>query len=490
LDLALRTAHRAVIFDDAEQVGRSFRVARTKAGLDELERRASAPHGAPCEIVMEPTGLAWLPVAAEMQRRGHRVFVPKGQKTSALRRFYKSFAKTDAIDARAQALIRHVDPSGVHELQMPSPTETSLRLFIKQRARVVVDAASCKNRIHGWLVLANPHLSEAFGASMFSKVGKAFVRRYLDPFKAIRAGKKRLQAFWERSMHGRFSAALFDAVFAACNKTCELYRELRSSSALPFSYDDLEQLISFELDRLEFLETQVARFDKVIARLYQVADPDRVIERHVPGCGALTAAAIEGHVGDVRRFDNIKAFAAFFGLVPRSNITGNKPRSGQRMTKGGPKLLKQYMFLAADVARRVDPALAATYARAVDAGKHHFVALVIVAHKLVRKIYALLNARAKAEPVAYRIVDSSGTTLTAAQARNHVAEHYPSKAKLAAQSRKERAATATLRFSGSSEDAISETATATATSSVAPNQRRRKTPTSNHPTADFALAPT
>ncbi|MCP5042087.1 MAG: IS110 family transposase [bacterium] len=477
--MALRSAHRAVVFEDAIPVGKAFRVPRTKAGFDELERRSVATPGQPCEVVMEPTGLAWLVVAAEMRRRGHKVFVPKGQKTAALRKFYKTFTKTDSIDAKAQALIRHVDPTGVHELLPPTPGETSLRLFIKQRARVVEECANSKNRLHGWLVLANPHLSEAFGSHMFSKIGRAFVRRYFDPFKATQYGKVRLEAFWKRNMHGRFNEKLFDAVFGACEKTAELYAELRRAEALPFSYDELQQLFAMELDRLEFLDAQVSDFDKTIARLYAAADPERLLEKQVPGCGAITAAAIEAYAGSVQRFDNIKAFAAFFGMVPRSKITGDKPCAGQRLTKGGPNLLKKYMFLAADTARRCDPELAATYARAVAAGKHHFVALVIVAHKLIRKIYALLKLRADAKDATYRLVDPDGATLTRQQARHHVAERFPSKAKQSKQKRatqddRTKTATAAPQLSGSPEDATTESTTVTATTSLTPTPRERK----------------
>lgn len=211
-----------------------MRVPRTKEGFDELERRAELAPGQHAEVIMEPTGLCWLTVAAEMRRRGHSVFVPKGQKTSALRKFYSTFAKTDAIDAQAQALIRHVDPNGVHELAVPTPTETSLRMFIKQRSRLVEAMANSKNRIHGWLILANPHLSEAFGTTLFSKIGKTFVRQYLNPFKATKLGKNRMKAFWDRTAHGCVKDTTFERVFAACTTSAELYAELQNEGALPF----------------------------------------------------------------------------------------------------------------------------------------------------------------------------------------------------------------------------------------------------------------
>ncbi|MBN4059058.1 IS110 family transposase [Endomicrobium sp. AH-315-J14] len=491
LDLALRSAHRAVVFEDARPVSKSLRVPRTKEGFDELERRAELAPGEHAEVIMEPTGLCWLTVAAEMRRRGHAVFVPKGQKTSALRKFYSAFAKTDAIDAQAQALIRHVDPNGVHELALPTPNETSLRMFIKQRARLVEEMANSKNRIHGWLILANPHLSEAFGRALFSKIGKAFLRQYLDPFKARKLGKTRLRAFWSRTAHGGVKDATFERVFNACATSAELYAELRKEGALPFSYDELEWLFSQELDRIEFLEKQIASFERKIADFYTLLDPQRTLQNEVPGCGEITAAAIEAYVGDVSRFDNIKAFAAFFGLVPRTTITGDRAKKGQRLTKGGPKLLKKYLFLAADVARRADPELAATYAHALARGKHHYVALVIVAHKLIRKVYAVLRRRAAKSDTTYRLVDDNGATLTRKQARQLVADKYPSKAKLAARrSEKKKATAASSIDSGSSEDATTDAAAVAKTSIQTGTPSANKAPKKNHDRSVFSLEPT
>src|SRR5919198_2327350 len=83
IDLALKAPHRAAVFDGPQPVGKSFRVQRSKAGVDELLRRATAGVRGECEFIMEPTGLAWLPMAAELALRGHRIYVPKPQKTHA-----------------------------------------------------------------------------------------------------------------------------------------------------------------------------------------------------------------------------------------------------------------------------------------------------------------------------------------------------------------------------------------------------------------------
>jgi hypothetical protein len=136
-------------------------------------------------------------------------------------------------------------------------------------------------------------------------------------------------------------------------------------------------------------------------------------------------------------------------------MAGEKPR--QALTKGGQNLLKKYVYLAAEVARRKDPELAATYERAIARGKHHYSAVIIVAHKLVRRVYALLKLRAAGAPeIRYEMRGPNGRVLNADEARACIAEHFPSKAVKHARKRAlqtERQTGTVSQGSGSSEDA-------------------------------------
>jgi len=475
IDIALTAAHKAAVYDDGERRGRPFSVPQTRAGIDELVRRTTAGEQGACEFVMEPTGLAWLPLAAELSRQGHRVYMPKPQKTHALRKFLAQHAKTDGIDACAAALVRHVDKD-THELQVPTATETTLRLVVKQRARLVVEAAKAKGRIQSYLVLANPHLGKALGRDRTSEVATAFLRRQLDPFEVVARGKAELRRFWQRHARGLSSEAQLEAVWQACVTTHDLYAALCEGKRLPFEYRSLQLLVRQSLEHIEFLEEQLDELDGVVARCYAELDPERFLEREVCGFGPTIAAAVQAFAGDVERFSSVKRYTAFFGITPRTKQTGaagEKPR--QRMTKGGHNLLKQYVFLAAETARRHDPELAATYADAIARGKHHYSAVIIVAHKLVRRVYGLLKARAEARAAGapaptYRLQRPDGQPLSKADARSFVAKHYPSKAAKEAARRAAQAAprSRTLpRDTGSSEDAAKAVAAALPTALVA-----------------------
>ena len=427
IDIALRAAHTAAVYDGNERLGRPFAVQQTKEGLDELVRRATEGTSEPVEFVMEPTGLSWLALAAELSRRGHRVYLPKPAKTHALRKFLAQHTKTDAIDACTAALVRHVDQRAT-ELRVPTAAQTTLRLMAKQRARLVLDAAKEKGRIFTWLLLANPHVGRALGQDPTSRVADAFLRRRLDPFEVVAEGKRALRTFLQKYCRGPLKESQLEAVWCACEQSCALLQALRDGGKLPFDYADLQLLVAQALDHIVFIEAQIGELDGRIAEVYRKLDPTRLLEQ-VPGFGATIASTVEAFAGDVERFGSVKRYAAFFGLVPRTKQTGmagEKPR--QALTKGGQNLLKKYMFLAAETARRHDPELAATYERAIARGKHHYSAVIIVAHKLVRRVYAVLKARAAGvADVRYQRRSPDGHPVDAQQARAIIAAQFPSK---------------------------------------------------------------
>jgi transposase len=106
IDLAITGAHHAVIVDGrGEALGRSFRFTTDPADLAELLRRTRAGVGEdePLRVVMEPTGLSWLPIASFCIQRGVRVYLVNTQQVADLRKFYSKHAKSDRISARVLA---------------------------------------------------------------------------------------------------------------------------------------------------------------------------------------------------------------------------------------------------------------------------------------------------------------------------------------------------------------------------------------------------
>ena len=114
VDLGIASAHTVRVLD-----GTGGRCAgggasrRWRAWPRWRPRRWPGPRpGHGLEVVIEPTGPAWLPIAVFFTARGHRVFRVSSAKAADLRRFLSRHAKSNGIDADTLARLPLVDPDG------------------------------------------------------------------------------------------------------------------------------------------------------------------------------------------------------------------------------------------------------------------------------------------------------------------------------------------------------------------------------------------
>jgi transposase len=149
IDLGVTTAHTAAILDQAGQVLGRRRCRPTVDSLEAVEAAAlaGAPAGTRLEVVVEPTGPAWLPVAVFFGRRGHTVYRVPSAKAADLRRFLSRHAKSNAIDAETLARLPLVDPRGMQPLELPSGTRASLDRRVRTCQWLTEQATSHKIRI-------------------------------------------------------------------------------------------------------------------------------------------------------------------------------------------------------------------------------------------------------------------------------------------------------------------------------------------------------
>ncbi len=106
------------------------------------------------------------------------------------------------------------------------------------------------------------------------------------------------------------------------------------------------------------------------------------------GVGLITAAAVLAYV-PAGVLGNAKAAAAYAGLHPRHDQSGQRDRS--RLSKQGCPPLRRNLYLAALSAIRFDPQMAAFHARLRAGGKAAKSATCAVAHKLLRQLMGKLK---------------------------------------------------------------------------------------------------
>ena len=128
IDLGITSVHTVrVLTGDGAVVCRRKAVPILES-LVEVEQAAltGAPPGVCLEVVVEPTGPSWLPIAVFFCRRGHTVYRVSSAKAHDLRRVLSRQAKANGIDADTLARLPLVDPAGLYPLQLPDAPRAAL----------------------------------------------------------------------------------------------------------------------------------------------------------------------------------------------------------------------------------------------------------------------------------------------------------------------------------------------------------------------------
>ncbi|MFB9795284.1 transposase, partial [Shinella granuli] len=111
----------------------------------------------------------------------------------------------------------------------------------------------------------------------------------------------------------------------------------------------------------------------------------------IPGLGMTTIARVLGHIGDIRRFKNAKAFAAFLGVTPKQRTSGSSVRGRTVMSKTGSTSLRAALFMPSMVARRHNPILRQFADRLLATGMAKKAVIGAVTHKLAHLIYGVIR---------------------------------------------------------------------------------------------------
>lgn len=147
-------------------------------------------------------------------------------------------------------------------------------------------------------------------------------------------------------------------------------------------------------EHLTWLETEIKKLEQDIDNhldRHPCLKQDAELIESIPGVGPLTAAKVLGHLGDVRRFDNAKAFAAFLGLTPRQRTSGSSVRGRTMMSRTGHSAMRAALYMPALVARRHNPILNSFAERLLATGMAKKAVIGAVMHKLAHLIYGVIR---------------------------------------------------------------------------------------------------
>jgi transposase len=419
IDLSRTGSHQVHCLDEQARPCDSFSVDSSLEGLEKLEKRIFYDGSCPT-IVFEPTGLAWIPLAAYLRARHPECHLVKArlQKVAALRRYLRSRTKSDRVDGVTLAKMPFIDSEQLDDAYLPPVKYHTLQRLTRQRERLMKSITIRKNRIGSIVNGYLPGLRRAF-ANEWSEQARAFYRQCLNPYQVSRNGRRALEELFMR-VRARGAVAESGRVYKACLRLVELYERSEPAGMIDEEFfDDLQDEIACELRLMEGEEKEVERVSERIEELFRELHPADHL-RTIPGIGIRTSQVFLAVIGDPKRFHNQSVFANYTGVVPGASQSADTEAKGLRMTKAGPAMMKRALFQAGDIGRRYDPQLAYLYYREmVNHGKTHLQAMGAVMSHLGARILAVLR-----ENRPYEIRDIQGRPLSRRAAMELIRSGY------------------------------------------------------------------
>jgi transposase len=413
IDLGITSTHTVrVVAGDGTTVCRR-KALPTCESLGELERAAlvGTSPGTRLEVVIEPTGPAWLPIAVFFTRHGHTVYRVSSAKAADLRRFLSRHAKSNAIDADTLARLPLLDPASVHALELPGAERAALDRRVRTTDRLTRQGAQHKRRIRDLvrqLMPMSPLVDDLGAADL------AVLERWADPNALLKAGGSRLTKVIAKASNNHLGVERAERWLSSARAAVDLYK---GHAAVAFT--DLAAEVATEVRLLRAVQAELAVHAEERERCYRWVDPIS-LARSLPGLAEVGGPALVSCMGNADRFPRGPKFRSFTGLAPKASETGDTDRKGQPMSKAGNRLLRTTLVRAAEHARHQDPQLARIYyVQMVERGKDHLGALCVVAANLAERAWAVMS-----RGMPYVICDTDGTPVSAARAKAIIARDW------------------------------------------------------------------
>jgi transposase len=419
IDLSAKGEHKGVVADERGRFVSPIIHFRTDPAslMRLLEVAQEGNSDQQLQTVMEPTGMAWFPVAVFLIRQGVIVYLVNSQQVADLRKYYKKHAKSDRVDARVLAKLPIVDEEKLHRLELSKPEALACQRGCKQLDRLIKQRTACKNRLIALDRFAWPGLDETVFADPFSSAAFWFRQHWYDPLRVRQVGAETIRQEWlESGLDPQDCGNWIVFLVQLAEKTLSIYGE----EGAYLDYELLQAEAVREQEYLAFVnKIHHHLLLKTVRPLYRQLHPSRNLET-IPGVGQEGAAVYISFIGNPERFGSLRELRGWSGMVPNSKQSAGSQASGLKITQAGPRLIKKFAFLDAETARQRDPQIAALYYdQMVHRGKHHIQAICTCSAHLLDRVGMVLR-----ENRPYELQDVEGTPISKEQARKIIAERY------------------------------------------------------------------
>lgn len=328
-------------------------------------------------VGLESTGHYWEALAYWLQERGVKVVqvnplhVKKSKET-----LDNSPGKTDVKDA---LLIADLIGQGKYlTLVLPRGVFAELRQLVGLRSRLMVERTAKLNLLHASVDRIFPEFSRVF-KDLSGKMARYILRHFPSPGEVFSMSLSELVVRLKRDCYKGLRREKIKALRDAAESSVGVREALLSARyVLHDTLDGLEQL----LEKIDLVESR-------IVRLVAEVDEARFL-LSVRGIGVITVATVVSETCGMKHYDSAGCVLKLAGLN-LYEISSGQRKGVRRISKRGRALLRTVLYFAALRQAKPGAPLYDFYMRLVSRGMVKIKAIVAVACKLVRLLFALVR---------------------------------------------------------------------------------------------------
>jgi len=365
----------AAVDSDSAVAAKPFKINESADGYARLLAVLGA---APVALVaFEATGHYWRNLFAALTARGYAVALLNPLQTHHFAKEELSRTKTDAIDALGIARFAAQKHPVVTRLAEGATDE--LRELVRHRDRLVADFGDRVRQLHRLVDLGFPEFTRHV-KGLDSMLASALLAEYPNAQAFAGAAPRRVAKLVYDGVH-KVGNELAQALIASAKVSVGAHHGPAYRIQVRHTCQDLDTL-----------RRRIKELDGDISTLLDDHEVGSLLTT-IDGIGPTTAARVIAELGDINRFANAAALAAYVGVVPGLKQSGKRqsPRAG--LSPIGHARLRTALWMPLLTAVRRNAWLKAFYDRLVGRGKPPKVALIAAMRKLLAAIYAVARDR-------------------------------------------------------------------------------------------------
>lgn len=325
----------------------------------------------------ESTGHYWKPLAYYLRKKDkYLVEVSTNYTKKAKELMDNSPLKCDPKDARVIADL--VKQGKILTPVLPEGDILSLREIVHTRENLIKERTSILNRLEKIMDVTFPERREVI-KKVGGKTSLYLLKEAPFPEDIIKKGLEWLEEkMWKKSM-GHYGHLDAERLYKSAQETVGL-KEGREGSTY-----ELRTLLL----RLKVLNREINSIETEIETRLEGIEESRYI-LSVKGISTVTAAVIIAESGGLSNYDRVGSVLKVAGLN-LFEISSGEHKGEKHITKRGRSLLRHKLYFAALQQAQEGMPFYSFYRRLVDRGTEEIKALIAVARKLLRVMFALVR---------------------------------------------------------------------------------------------------